>query len=519
MSYKDLTIEQKIGRVLCARPITGSKDNYDFTLELLRRGACSVVQVRVDKDAPRVIRELRAAAKQPIIIINDMETGYLPSGRKSVPLLSLAACDNRAYTRAFAAVLAKEAKADGFSGCWGPVVDILHCDAPVSISRKAGDTPEGVLKITREIADVFNSYGFQSTGKHYPGGPYALDTHMVEGVVDVTEEELLNWDLKPYLELMKEDLLPSIMTGHTVFPKIDPDHPASLSKRVIDIIRSRGYDGLIYTDSLAMMGILQKFGEKQAMALALMAGNDIILPNYRSATRDVYEMMLESYRRGLITEERIDEANRRIDAAVERFNRIPENPEPVPENIDEILAAIPRDCITAECEDGCTTAINPEERRLFIVTTPFGDDEVSGEVTFGRWYSHERVVDAIKKNFPNADIELIPEFPGPSVNERVLNSATRYSKVVFVSFCATCAYLGTDCLTRRIESVIEAIALSGKLEALVHFGNPLAVSRLTKADRRIFGYMAPESQTYAIEALAGKIEARGKSPFPRFTNC
>ena len=100
-------------------------------------------------------------------------------------------------------------------------------------------------------------------------------------------------------------------------------------------------------------------------------------------------------------------------------------------------------------------------------------------------------------------------------NDNVLNTATGYDRVVFVTFCETGAYVGTDCLTRRMEALIEAVDISGKLEALVHFGNPLALNTVRKPDRVILGYNAPDSQKYAIMVLAGEIEAKGKNPYAR----
>ena len=96
-----------------------------------------------------------------------------------------------------------------------------------------------------------------------------------------------------------------------------------------------------------------------------------------------------------------------------------------------------------------------------------------------------------------------------------MTAATAYDEVVFVTYCQTGAYLGTDGLTRRVESVIEALAIPKKLSALVHFGNPLAVARFADLPRRVLGYTAPAAQRYAFEALAGKIPACGKNPFPR----
>ena len=54
---------------------------------------------------------------------------------------------------------------------------------------------------------------------------------MVEGVCYDTKEDLLNNDLVPYKYLLEKDLLPTVMVGHTLYPNIDPDYPASLSKK------------------------------------------------------------------------------------------------------------------------------------------------------------------------------------------------------------------------------------------------------------------------------------------------
>lgn len=514
---EQLTVEQKLGRVLCMR-VMENADNLDFTLEMIQKQAVGCVQVTVNEKARDVIARLRAAADYPLLIINDMERGYDPAGLPSVPLLSLAAANNADYTRAFAAGVAKHAKADGFNGCWGPVLDILYQDGPCRVSRTAADTPEGVLRLAREINRVFRSYGFLGTGKHYPGGTDKnMDTHMVEGISYDTEEELLQCSLVPYFELMKEELLPAVMVGHTLFPNIDPDYPASLSKKVIDIIRRRGYDGLIYTDSLAMMGILQKYGEANAMALALMAGNDIILPNYRTPMRRAYEMMLESYEQGLITDEALDAAVRRVMRAEQLSVGTANEPYPLPENAAELLEAVARDSITALCDEGLSPAIDTKKKRLFVVMTAQGyhADVSEAEISEREWYSPARVKTAIAQRFPQAEIITMPEFPDAQKNEQVLTAATRHSAVVFVTYCNTSAYLGTDGLTRRAEAVINALALSGKLEAIVHFGNPLALRPLLPIKRRIFGYGAPAAQQYAFDVLAGSLPARGTMPFPQ----
>ena len=81
------------------------------------------------------------------------------------------------------------------------------------------------------------------TAKHFPGGSdKTLDSHMFDVCSERTEEELMSRDLIPYIEMMKKGMLTGIMVGHTRFPNIDPVYPASLSEKIISIIRKAGYD-------------------------------------------------------------------------------------------------------------------------------------------------------------------------------------------------------------------------------------------------------------------------------------
>ena len=66
---------------------------------------------------------------------------------------------------------------------------------------------------------------------------------------------------------------------------------------------------------------------------------------------------------------------------------------------------------------------------------------------------------------------------------------------------------------RRAEAVINALLLSGKVSAVLHFGNPKAMLEIDHVQRRLFGYLMPESQLRAIEVLAGKLPAKGKLPY------
>ncbi len=511
-SIENMTPEQKLGMVFCARRF--QEEDVEFILELIRKRALGCVQYYTRR--PDLMERILSAADYPILVFTDAEDGFPITKLPKIPLMSLAACGDPACYRAFAKGVVRDAKAVGCNGNWGPVIDILRCDGPCKVGRHFSDDPDRVTEIAREIAGIYKQNHHLSTGKHYPGGEdIGFDTHMTEGVSRVTREELLRFDLQPYLRLQKEGLLPCIMTRHTVFVNIDPEYPATLSKKVVDILREQGYDGLIFTDSFAMMGILQKYGEENIYGRAIYAGIDLVLPNFRTPVKTAFEMLKKNYADGMFSEQRLNEAAAHVLAAQHFVGQAPEAPTEFTEADRQLLDRVARDCITAVTDEGVTAALEGEEKdRLFVILED--TQEIGGnrsEVYTAKWYDPRRIAEKIRQVFPGSGVVFLPEFSASKDNERVLLAATGYREVVFVTFCVTEPYLGTDGLTRRTEAVINSLILSGKLSTVVHFGNPYALQTLGHVPRKIFGYTIPDSQLHAIDVLAGTVEAKGSLPF------
>ena len=515
LRIEDLSIEQKIGMLLCARNFNyADKDNMEYTFDLIRNHALGCIQVPFAK--PEIMEKVKEIADYPILIITDMEMGFPTSKLPPIPLMTLSACDKPEYYQAFAKAVVADAQRAGYNGTWGPVIDVLGGDGPAKVYRTFSNDYEHVTKAAAEIAKVFADNSFLSCGKHYPGGFSVHDSHMANTAKLETKEQLLAKDLLPYKALMEQGLLPTIMVGHAVFKNIDPEYPASLSKKVIDIIREMGFDGVCYSDSFGMMAILQKFGREKIYGMAVAAGNDIVLPDYRVSNQWNYEALMQNYKDGAFTEERLNEAVRRVLAAQAIVGAQPKNPTPFTEADRETYYNIAKDCITAITDPGVDAALPADNKdRLFVIVTNEGasGNELAQETVTRDWYHPEAIEKKIHEEFPEAEVVTLPEFPTAKENEKVLLAATNHKEVVCVTFCNTRPYLGTDCLTRRVEAVINALAMSGKVSAIVHFGNPFALKPLDHLPRKVFGYMMPESQEYAIEVLAGKIPAKGKLPY------
>jgi beta-N-acetylhexosaminidase len=111
--------------------------------------------------------------------------------------------------------------------------------------------------------------------KHIPGhGRATVDSHKALPVVTVTSRELAETDFAPFRALCD---MPWAMTAHIVYRALDPDHPATLSRRLIgEAIRaSIGFDGVLISDDLSMAALPGTLAERAKGALG--AGCDVVL--------------------------------------------------------------------------------------------------------------------------------------------------------------------------------------------------------------------------------------------------
>jgi beta-glucosidase-like glycosyl hydrolase len=112
------------------------------------------------------------------------------------------------------------------------------------------------------------------------------------------------------------------MTTHIMFPTIDPEYPATLSKRVITgLLREElGYKGVVTTDCMEMKAIADNFGSGESAVLAVEAGVDLVLACHTlSIQREMHEALLKAVKDGRISEEKIDRSIERIMALKDKY--------------------------------------------------------------------------------------------------------------------------------------------------------------------------------------------------------
>ncbi len=203
---------------------------------------------------------------------------------------------------------------------FAPVLDVnVKADSPVigALGRSFSADPAVVAAQGRAFAQGLNATGVIACFKHFPGhGSAGADSHL--GVTDVTET-WSDMELIPFSEVLRAPLHRAVMTGHLFNARLDADHPATLSHKVIaEILRDRlGYDGVVITDDMQMKAIADEYGLEEAVKRAVLAGADILLfGNNLQYDPDIVptvsDILLTLVRSGEIPQERIEASYRRI---------------------------------------------------------------------------------------------------------------------------------------------------------------------------------------------------------------
>jgi beta-N-acetylhexosaminidase len=157
-----------------------------------------------------------------------------------------------------------------------PVLDLAREGAHQVIgSRAFSRDPRRVASFGRAVAEGLLAGGVAPVMKHIPGhGRAMVDSHLELPVVEASLDELAQTDFSPFAALKD---LPIAMTGHVVYRAIDPERPATISRRVVEtIVRAEiGFQGLLLTDDISMKALGGDFASRAGGAYA--AGVDIVL--------------------------------------------------------------------------------------------------------------------------------------------------------------------------------------------------------------------------------------------------
>ena len=403
LNINELTVEQKIGLIIIGRRICDF-DNFEFALELVKKKALGGIQGFDGSDFEKYCRPLIEAADYPLLVGTDMECGFPKGDLKIAYNISLGLNNSAKDAYTFAKVTAMQAKQYGFNMIWSPVVDLSDIDRTMTVSRCFGADNKMVAEFATEYMRAFADCGVVGAAKHFPSAEDSIyDAHMKSNKCQTDEKKIREHYTYSYRHMIEElgENMTGIMVGHNIYEKLDPERPSSLSKKVIDLIKDENFKGIILPDSLAMMGISQAYGRKEALGMAVAAGNDLLLVNQTIPLRETYNYLLECYNEGVFTEERLNDAVERVIRAQNFTLRQPETFEITDED-RETVERINRNSICVIADEGVPTALDKDAKHLFVVSTEnsyeldyLGD---IGEVPSINWYYPKEIAAFLEKN-------------------------------------------------------------------------------------------------------------------------
>lgn len=285
------------------------------------------------QDVKSLTGALREVMGEQALIGLDQEGGavvrslFLPQAPSA---MALGAAGSEALAGEVGAAVARGLRSLGINWNFAPVADVNNNpDNPVIAERSFGDDPEMVRRLAGAWMQGSLAEGVACCVKHFPGhGDTHVDSHLALPTVDKPRAALDRTELLPFKALAGS--APAVMTAHIVYPQLDPEHPATLSKAIVGgILRGEwGYDGVVITDALMMKAIAERYGYARASVMAIDAGADMVLAQGGMHEQEAAVTALQAaFDDGRLTRAQGERAMARLDALARRY---PVRPVPYP---------------------------------------------------------------------------------------------------------------------------------------------------------------------------------------------
>lgn len=401
----NMSPEEKVGQLFFQ--LTASHDEA-YLKELMEKyhlGGC-----RYNPAPGKAIQEqnriLQKYAKVPVFIACNTEAGgdgACADGTHIGAGVKVAATDKEAYAFALGKMANEQAAAIGCNMAFAPVADILYnWENTEIVTRAFGGDAERVATMSKAYLNGAHTIpGFACAAKHFPGnGQDFRDAHIANNVNYFDVEK---WDATyghVYRTLIENDL-DAIMGGHIMLPsyakEINPElkeedmMPATLSPEIMTgLLRDRlGFNGMVVTDASHMVAMTDRMKRSEMLPLSINAGCDMFL--FFNDPDEDFATMLDAYKNGIISEERMTEALTRIlglKAHLGLHKKSKEELVPQPEVAEEVLQreeykamqkSISEDCITlVKYKDKDVLPMTPERyKRVMIVHIKGAENSMS----------------------------------------------------------------------------------------------------------------------------------------------
>jgi beta-N-acetylhexosaminidase len=383
-TIKEMTLEEKIGQLFIAHDASLDVEEAKHNIEKFHIGGQRYKDAGSNsKEVYDFIKTVQSLSKIPLLVAANCDNGGDGACSDGTYIATAAAVEASgseeiAYNVGY--VSGREEQAVGVNWNFDPCVDILKNWRNTIVNTRAyGTDAETVLKYTRQYIKGLRQSNVASCIKHFPGdGTEERDQHLVLGVNELSVEE---WDAsfgKVYKTLIDEGVM-SIMAGHIALPeyqkklvpglKYEDVLPATLAPELINglLKEQLDFNGLVLTDASHMIGMAAAMKRRDYVPAAIAAGCDMFL--FFNDPEEDFNFMLNGYKNGVITEERLHDAVRRIlglKAAVNLHNLKKEGKLTPPEEGLKVVGCQEHIDIAKDAADKCISLVKDTWSQLPI---------------------------------------------------------------------------------------------------------------------------------------------------------
>lgn len=292
--FQTMTPDERLGQLFWLRAQSDwSGENIDLLARQIRQyhpgGLCFFNpsgKGTPEKQVEITNRYQALSPQVPLLISIDAEWGigwrYKGMALDFPRQLLLGAIQDNKLIYQMGAEIARHCKRMGIHINFAPVADVNNNAAnPVINYRSFGEDPYNVAAKAYMFMKGMQDNGIMACAKHFPGhGDTNVDSHRDLPVIPHNRARLDSVELLPFRILAQQGAA-SIMVAHLDVPALDPTKglPTSLSRPAITgVLKNQlHFNGLVLTDALEMKGVTKNYKPGEVEAMALAAGNDVLL--------------------------------------------------------------------------------------------------------------------------------------------------------------------------------------------------------------------------------------------------
>lgn len=329
-----------------------------------------------------LLNDLQSYSAVPMLVAANPESGANGVCKEGTYVGTGAQCEaagDTAVSRDSGYVSGVEATALGVNVAFAPIVDIVENWRSTIVNTRAyGTDADTVIANTLAYVDgMRETPGIINCIKHWPGdGTEERDQHIVLGVNELQPDE---WDAK-FGKVYKAHIANGVemmMAGHIALPhyskKLNPaltDEdilPATLAEEItLGLLKTQlDFNGMVVTDASHMLGMTSAMDRKHQVPMAIAAGCDMFL--FFNDMDEDFNYMLDGYREGIISDERLHDALRRIIGLKAKMGLLQRKAEGTLARQPDELAVVGSDAhlaIRSAAADKCITLVKDTQRNL-----------------------------------------------------------------------------------------------------------------------------------------------------------